>query len=124
MISPMAKAFKCILMEADMKENSDLERKKGEESLYGGMGLCTMDNLKMDSYREKEFIIYLMDKLTKVSSERTRDTVEEHTLQLWELTPEAIKEIKKKDRASSLGQMAKCSKELSIMGNLMDKAHY
>lgn len=124
MTNLMVKVFNCILMEADIKENSDSERRKVEDSLFGEMEPCTMGNLKMDSCKEKESIIYLMAKLTKGSSGRTKDMVEEHTSHLWELIPEATKETKKKEKVNSLGLMEKCSKEHSIMESQMDKVHY
>lgn len=124
MTNLMVKVFNCTQMEANIKENSDLERKKVEESLYGEMGLFIMDSSKMDSCRDKEFIIYQMAKLIKGSSGRTKDTAEEHTLHPWEHILEATNEIKKKERVSSLGLMVKYLKELSIMENLMGKARY
>ena len=66
-----------ILMEADMKENLDSVKKKEKDNSYGEMEPSTKANLRMDLCKEKESTTYQMDKLTKVSSERTKDMVEE-----------------------------------------------
>lgn len=121
MINQMEEVPNYILMEADMKENLDSVKKREKDNSYGEMEPSTKANLRMDLCKEKESTTYQMDKLTKVSSERTKDMVEERISLLQGPTLAATKEIKSKDRVNLFGQMVKSSKVLSTMVNLMAK---
>ena len=82
MINQTVMEFNCIQTEADMRDNSDLERRKAEETLFGEMELFIQDNLKTDSCKERGFIDFQMEKFMKDSLEKTKDTEEESTFHL------------------------------------------
>ena len=82
MINQTVMEFNCIQTEADMRDNSDLERRKEEEILFGEMELFIQDNLKTDSCKERGFIDFQMEKFMKDSLEKTKDTEEESTFHL------------------------------------------
>lgn len=65
-------------MVANMKEDSDLEKKKEEVNLFGKMVHFIPDSLKMGLCKDKEFTICLMDRSTKESLEKIKGTEEEN----------------------------------------------
>lgn len=78
MINLKEEVFNIMLMEADMKETSDLEEKKEEAFFTGEMELLMRDNSKEDLCKDMEFTNSLMEKFMKENLEETKDMVLEN----------------------------------------------